>query len=134
MNSSVEKWEPTGLLEGITDDEKFYLAEELDKLASVLFHLETPLTYNTEISSSLQTVPFVLVRRIIHLHDGRIVTSYEDFLREYVDFMESNVTTLHEFRMSGVDAEAELCALFSEQYAEKYKHVLVDKKFPKHDL
>lgn len=129
-----KKWVDLGLLGYVTDESnKRVVAERFESLCQILTGPNKPMSGSENIDSILETIPFILVMRIYEA-GHRVVTTDERFLEEVIEFFLKHRGFLNEFRFSKIDAEAEIGVMFVDDYIDKHKTELLDKRISKHKL
>lgn len=134
MEELVQKWRNVFGWEDYIDDlDEELLALKMEETARYILDLPCNQVNNPVKSRSeelVETCIFPIIFRVMK-QDIRI-GNVESFYNELVDFFNQNRETAHEFYgHPHIDIEAELCALFVEEYVERKRDPIIPRKFVK---
>lgn len=106
----IVKWERTGLLEGLPQDLRARVALKYELVAQCVIGNNTYFEINF-----VSTNIFPIIRGIYR--SGKEIGDVETFVRQvHVFFINNRETMQNLTAFSNIDMEAEMCALFVEQY------------------
>jgi len=133
-DETYNKWVDLGFLDYVTDEPtKRLVAERFESLYRILTGPNKPSSGDELIDEMLGTMPFICVMRVYEA-GHRVVTTDEVFLDEFMEFFLKHQEVLREYRFSKVDAETETGVMFVEDYIERHKTELFNKRINKHKL
>lgn len=134
MEDLVQKWRNVfGWENYIGDLDEELLALKMEEAARYILdlpyqQLDTPLKSTSE--SLVETCIFPIIFRVMkkEIRIGDIQSFYD----ELINFFNQNITTIHEFQgHPHIDIEAELSAIFVEEYVERKRDPIIPRKFVK---
>ena len=134
MNEITKKWNATGLLEQLTEEEKELLAMNLERLALHVLAYDGTGKYD-----KVDMYVFPILRRISVAYtneNGLDIRQYHhvnpiEVLEHFTSYMNSQgaqdlISDLKTYDM--IDWEAEICAMYSENFAPKFRNTPIEIK------
>ena len=120
----ITRWQESGLLDGLTNEQKVILAPLYDSMAKHIISLNI---INKDYGQrNIETVIFPIMYRVIK--KGGTIQEITTLYQNVVDFFNENENIEVE-SFYNVDVEVELCALFVENYLEKNIKPITPNKF-----
>ena len=110
----IELWEPTGLLNGVDGTTKLLLANLYDSMAQYISNLDGE-------NEMVNNIIFPIIYRIIN--SGGIINYVGDLYDDVLMFVESNIDDVSNLSNNYdfyIDVDAELIAMYVENYLNKY--------------
>ena len=123
----TQKWQELGFLEQIPENLKPLVALKFELTAEFLLNNDDYLD-----NTILLNLSFPIIHRIYR--QGNTIPNLESFIRQLSMFIATNREIIRDLSVSpGVDMEAEMCALFAEQW-KPYKMIKPLKWIRRHKL
>lgn len=118
MNEVASKWEKTGLLEGLPEDQKEECSDHLENMACLLIRYSTQSADVGFFNESFAGMAIPIVRR---LYDSPLRSKMPDIEWLCLDFASyvKKSKLKREDHYTGMDYEAELCAEYTENLVKR---------------
>lgn len=132
MNSLVEKWEPFGVLDGLSEGEKEVFSQYCENAANFVIN-EFDIDNEIDIfysKNKFTGLIFPIIRRIFRKHKKELnyLDLYYDFLHESGLFYEYNENILREIQLrfvNSIDLEAEEVAHYTENFTSLTRRKII---------
>lgn len=119
---SVVVWERIGLLGGLTDQNKINIISVAMSICAK-YLLITNFGENENVRGRLELLLFPIVRRILQQENAILTYNYDkilDFVMALIPDLIENIKTFDfDFKKFNIDAEAEFCSVYSQNFNVK---------------